>query len=92
MKLKDFAKELGVSYATALRMMKRGHIPGAFKLPSGTIIVPDSSIKKLAIMGSDKMSLHEFISHMKDSASVYLTEEDARKLDLIFLSIESELS
>ena len=91
MKLKDFAKTLGVSYATALRMMKRGHIPGAFKLPSGTIIVPDDSVSKLAYMGSNKMSLSAFILHMKDTSRSCLSEEDIERLEAIFASAEGEL-
>jgi hypothetical protein len=45
MKLSIFARRLGVSYSTVLRMWHRDEIPGAFKLPSGTIIVPDNILE-----------------------------------------------
>lgn len=48
MRLRTFANKIGVSYTTALRMFKRKEIPGAFKLPSGTIIVPDEAVTSLA--------------------------------------------
>lgn len=41
MKLSDYAKKLGLSYITAYRHFRDGKIPNAYKLPSGTIIVPD---------------------------------------------------
>ncbi len=44
MRLRQFAGVLGVSYSTALRMFRRDEIPGAYKLPSGTIVIPDSAI------------------------------------------------
>lgn len=44
MKLSAYAKKLGVSYRTAWRWYKNKQIPGAYQLPSGTIIVPDSAI------------------------------------------------
>lgn len=45
MKLSVYAKKLGVSYQTAWRWYKAGQIVGAYKMPSGTIIVPDSAIQ-----------------------------------------------
>jgi predicted site-specific integrase-resolvase len=46
MKLSDYAKKVGVSYRTAWNWFKAGQIVGAYKLPSGTIIVPDQAIPK----------------------------------------------
>jgi predicted site-specific integrase-resolvase len=46
MKLSQYAKILGISYRTAWNYFKQGSIPGAYKLPSGTIIVPDNAIPK----------------------------------------------
>jgi len=43
-KLSEYAKKLGVHYRTVWNYFKKGLIPGAFKLPSGTIIVPDDSV------------------------------------------------
>ncbi len=42
MKLSQYAKQLGVTYRTAWNHFKNGQIPNAYKLPSGTIIVPDN--------------------------------------------------
>ena len=41
MKLSDYAKSLGIQYRTAWNHFKAGKIPGAYQLPTGTIIVPD---------------------------------------------------
>jgi putative resolvase len=43
MKLSQYARKLGVTYRTAWEMYKRGDIPKAYTLKSGTIIVPDES-------------------------------------------------
>lgn len=41
MKLSTYAKELGVSYRTAWNLFKAKKIEGAYKLPTGTVIVPN---------------------------------------------------
>ena len=41
MKLSQYAKSLGIHYRTAWNMFKKGQIPHAYQLPSGTIIVPN---------------------------------------------------
>lgn len=41
MKLSQWAKQQGLSYTTCYRAFKNGHIPNAYQLASGTIIVPD---------------------------------------------------
>jgi putative resolvase len=47
MKLNQWAKEKGILYRTAWLMFNRGQIQGAYKLPTGTIIVPnESNVKK----------------------------------------------
>jgi predicted site-specific integrase-resolvase len=47
MKLSDWAKKQGISYRTAWNMFKNSLLPTAYKLPSGTIIIPDEiDIKK----------------------------------------------
>ena len=46
MKLSVYAKKLGVCYRTAWNMYQKGQIPGAYQLPSSTIIVPDSIYKE----------------------------------------------
>jgi len=47
MRLRQFANTIGISYSTALRMFRRDEIPGAYKLPSGTIVVPENAIDVL---------------------------------------------
>ncbi len=88
MKLKNFANTLGISYGTALRMMKAGQIPGAFRLPSGTIIVPDDSIEVLSKLGSEEVTLSEFLSCMKVFAEKSLTEEDKKTMERIIAAVE----
>lgn len=41
MKLSEYARRIGVNRHTAYRWFKRGEIPNAVQLPSGTIFVPD---------------------------------------------------
>lgn len=41
MKLSEYARRIGVNRHTAYRWFKRGEIPNAVQLPSGTIYVPD---------------------------------------------------
>ena len=41
MKLSEYARRIGVKRHTAYRWFKRGEIPSAVQLPSGTIYVPD---------------------------------------------------
>lgn len=42
MKLSEYARRIGVNRHTAYRWFKRGEIPKAVQLPSGTIYVPDN--------------------------------------------------
>ncbi|MBW1759269.1 MAG: IS607 family transposase [Deltaproteobacteria bacterium] len=47
MKLSGWAKKQGITYRTAWEHFRTGKIPGAYKLDSGTIIVPDKkSVQK----------------------------------------------
>jgi len=41
-KLSEYAKQHGISYRTAHNHFKRGLIQGAYQLPTGTIVIPDS--------------------------------------------------
>ena len=41
MKLSEYARQIGVKRHTAYSWFKRGEIPNAVQLPSGTIYVPD---------------------------------------------------
>lgn len=45
MKLSDWAKNQGISYKTAWRLYKQGHIKG-YQLPTGTIIVEENQKQK----------------------------------------------
>lgn len=42
MKLSDYAKKIGITYRTAWNWFKAGTINGAYQLPSGTVVVPDT--------------------------------------------------
>ena len=46
MKLSAYAKKIGVTYRTAFIHFQKGLIDGAYKLPTGTIIVPDDVKEK----------------------------------------------
>lgn len=44
MRLPAYAQKMGVTYQTAYSWFVNNKIPGAYKLPSGTIIIPDEDI------------------------------------------------
>jgi predicted site-specific integrase-resolvase len=44
MKLSHWAKKQGILYRTAWLMFNRGELPTAYKLPTGTIIIPDENV------------------------------------------------
>lgn len=46
MKLSEYAKKHNVTYITAHNWYKKGLIPNAFQVKSGTIVIPDQEIKK----------------------------------------------
>lgn len=46
MKLSAYAKWAGVSYRTAWEHFRTGKIPGAVRLPTGVIVVPDREVAK----------------------------------------------
>ena len=58
MKLREFANKLGLSYSTALRLFRKDEIPGAYKLSTGTIVIPDYAP---LLMSNDKIQLSEFL-------------------------------
>lgn len=46
MKLSQYAKKLGITYRSAWSMFNSGMIPGAYQLPTGTVIVPNEPTNK----------------------------------------------
>lgn len=46
MRLSAYAKKMGVAYQTAYSWFVNDKIPGAYKLPSGTIIIPDEDVQE----------------------------------------------
>ena len=58
MKLPVYARIPGIGYRTAWNMYKRGEIPGAYQLPSGTIIVPEEATTELP----DKVAIYARVS------------------------------
>ena len=53
MKLSEYASRLGIQYQTAWKHYHKGLIPGAYQLPTGTIIVPDDVFQKPGKTGID---------------------------------------
>jgi len=47
MKLSKWAKEKGLSYQTAWNLFKKNQVPGAYALPSGTILVDEKNKEHL---------------------------------------------
>ena len=84
MKLREVANKLGVSYSTALRLFRKGEIPGAYKLSTGTIVIPNYSHE---LMSNDKIKLSEFLSIMDKFAKQKLKESDYNHvIDIISMS------
>jgi hypothetical protein len=81
MRLRQFAESLGISYSTALRMFRRDEIPGAYKLPSGTIVIPGHAIDILESSSSisDK-TLMEAIGIIEEASREVMGDEDAGDL------------
>ena len=45
MTLHEYAEKVGIKYQTAWNHFKQGKIKGAFKIPTGQIIVPDDILE-----------------------------------------------
>lgn len=84
MKLREFANTLGLSYSTALRLFRKGEIPGAYKLSTGTIVIPDDAP---TLMSNDKIKLSEFLLIIDKLARQKLKESDYKHVaDIMSLS------
>jgi hypothetical protein len=87
MKLREFANTLGLSYSTALRLFKRGDIPGAYKLSTGTIVVPNTAAM---IMSNEEMKLSDFCLLVRELATQKLKESDRKHvIDVMSMSSHS---
>jgi len=87
MKLREFANKLDISYSTALRLFKKGDIPGAFKLPTGTIVIPGSAITQLS---GEQMDLTAFCVLINNLARQKLKDSDYEHVkDVMHLSSHS---
>ena len=93
MRLRQFAETIGISYSTALRMFRRAEIPGAYKLPSGTIVVPDSAIDDLGrpggVSNENLIAVLEFIE--RASCDVLGQSDAAELMQLIQRVIEEHV-
>lgn len=74
MKLSAYARILGVQYRTAWNMYKRGEIPGAYQLPSGTIIVPQETAVELP----DKVAIYTRVSSSENKDNL---DRQAKRLE-----------
>jgi predicted site-specific integrase-resolvase len=54
LKLKDWAKQMGVTYQAAWNWFKAGKIPGAYQLPTGMILLPDNVDELFRKLSEDK--------------------------------------
>lgn len=66
MKLSQYAKQIGVCYRTAWNYYKANQIPGAYELPSGTIIVPDEINQQ-----NQNMVLYYMQEHLHQRINIY---------------------
>ncbi|MBU4174286.1 MAG: IS607 family transposase [Actinobacteria bacterium] len=74
MKLPVYARKLGIGYRTAWNMYKRGEIPGAYQLPSGTIIVPQETAAELP----DKVAIYTRVSSSENKDNL---DRQAKRLE-----------
>ena len=65
MKLSKYAKNLGVGYRTAWNLFKAGKIKGAYKLDTGTVIVPNEINDKL-----DYVAVYARVSSSENKANL----------------------
>ena len=68
MRLRDWAKKQGVCYQTAWIHFKAGKIYGAYRLPTGTIIVPDISVTPEHVVVYARVSSSENRSNLDSQA------------------------
>jgi len=70
MKLSQWAKKQGLTYKTAWNYFKAGKLHGAYKLESGTIIVPDDiqNIKQEFIVTYARVSSSENKSNLESQS------------------------
>ena len=68
MKLSTYAKNLGVCYKTAWNHFQKGLIPGAYQLPTGTIIVPEPS--KTDSQGNIKVAVYARVSSSQNKSNL----------------------
>jgi predicted site-specific integrase-resolvase len=61
MKLSTYAKKLGITYKSAWKHYHKDLIPGAYQLPTGTIIVPDEFFDEQA-QGPKKVAIYARVS------------------------------
>lgn len=81
MKLSQYAKELGICYRTAWNQFNNNLIPGAYKLPTGTIIIPDNIIEN----NNQKYGVILY-ARTSSSQNKKLLDEQAKRLELYAIS------
>ena len=92
MKLSSYAKSKGISYQTAWKMWKRGEL-NASQLPSGTIIVNNSSpISGVAIYSRVSSSENKTNLDAHFCARIYGLRRSKRKTESIIKELEDETS
>ena len=74
MKLSKYAKKVGVTYRTAWDWFNDGQINGAYKLPSGTIIVPEEVDKKV-----DYVAVYARVSSSENKANLLAQSKRVQK-------------
>lgn len=81
MKLSQYAKQLGIGYRAAWNQFNNNLIPGAYKLPTGTIIVPDNIIEN----NNQKYGVILY-ARTSSSQNKKLLDEQAKRLELYAIS------
>ena len=97
-KLSNWAKSTGFSYRGAYVMFNRGQIPGAYKLPSGSIMVPVDN--EIAEAKPIKTAIYSRVSTPKQKADLdrqitYLSEfciANGWSIDKIYKEVASGLN
>ena len=79
MTLSEYAKRLGISYRTAWNHFKSNKIEGAYKLKSGTIIVPDETED----LAPKEIAIYTRISSSENKGNLVSQAERVRQWSVI---------
>lgn len=95
MKISEVAKKLNLSARTITNYYHKGYIPGAYSLPTGTIILPDNSVEIIKQRIQEPLITHDKKETSKNRELNYkllkATEKEMNRLNNIIKELTIEL-